>query len=231
MSQSIANTGTEPGRSARKRAAILDAASEMFLAQGFLGTSMDQVAARAAVSKQTLYKQFESKEALFVAIVQGMTGAASARVQTGMPEPATVGELAGALTAYAERQLSIVLTPRLMQLRRLVIGEATRFPELGAALYHGGPGRAIAGLTEAFARWANRGLLEADDPHVAATHFNWLVMGEAVNRAMMFGDAALPSAAALRRYAADGVRVFLAAYAARSDAGTASPLDSSHSAL
>lgn len=204
---------TEPGRSERKRRAILDAATEMFLHRGFLGTSMDEVAARAAVSKQTVYKQFASKEALFVAIVQSMTSAASGRVQTEMRVPDNREQLEAELLAYAERQLTIVLTPRLMQLRRLVIGEAARFPKLGEALYEGGPARAISALTAAFTRWADRGLLVLDDPAVAATHFNWLVMGEAINRAMLLGDEAIPGAAILRRHAADGVRAFLAAYA------------------
>lgn len=51
-----------------------------------------------------------------------------------------------------------------------------------------------------------------DRPTVAATHFNWLVMGEPVNKAMLLGDEAIPGAAALRRHAAEAVRVFLAAY-------------------
>jgi hypothetical protein len=99
-----------------------------------------------------------------------------------------------------------------MQLRRLVIGEAGRFPELGRALQEGGPGRAVAGLADALTRWTDRGLLSIEDPQTAAAHFNWLVMGEPVNRAMFLGDMAIPGPAALRRYAADGVRVFFAAY-------------------
>ena len=199
-------------RSERKRRAVLDAAVDVFLANGFLGTSMDDVAARAAVSKQTVYKQFVSKEALFVGIVRGMTDPAGDRVQAEMRDPENADELRAELLAYAERQLAIVMTPRLMQLRRVVIGEAGRFPELGKALYDGGPGRAIAGLSAAFARWADRGLLVTDNSVVAATHFNWLVMGEPVNRAMLLGDGAVPRTAALRRHAAEAVRVFLAAY-------------------
>ena len=66
----------ESGRSARKRRAILDAATEIFLRDGYLGTNMDEIAARSEVSKQTVYKHFVSKEALFVEIVSSMTDAA-----------------------------------------------------------------------------------------------------------------------------------------------------------
>ena len=204
-----------PARSQRKRQAILDAATELFLQHGYLGTQMDEVAARAAVSKQTVYKQFVSKEVLFVEIVGSMTRVAGDEVQREISALGERDDPGKELRAYAERQLAVVLTPRLMQLRRLVIGEAGRFPALGKALHEGGPARAIAGLASAFARWADRGLLAIDDPPAAASQFNWLVMGDPVNRAMLLGDAAIPGPAALRRQAADGVRVFLAAYGAR----------------
>jgi len=98
-----------------------------------------------------------------------------------------------------------------LRLRRLVISETDRFPELGRALYEGGPGRAIAGLAEALRRWTDRGFLVLDDPVVAATQFNWLVMGDPVNRAMFFGSVHL-SAAEQERHLTQSVHVFLAAY-------------------
>jgi len=204
-----------PGRTARKRQTILDAASELFLRQGFAGTSMDEVAARAGVSKQTVYKQFASKEALFLGIVQSMTGAASDRVQTEMRDPADTEQLVAELHGHADRLMTIALAPRLLQLRRLVISEATRFPELGKALYEGGPGRAIAGLATALGRWSAQGLLAIDDPLVAATQFNWLIMGEPVNRAMFYVDEKPMSSARRKAHIASGVRLFLAAYQAR----------------
>jgi len=91
-------------------------------------------------------------------------------------------------------------------------GEFNRFPALGRALYDGGPGRAIAGLAMVFARWTERGLLAIEDPGAVASHFNWLIMGEPVNNAMLLGDGSIPKPGALHRHAAASVRVFLAAY-------------------
>jgi TetR/AcrR family transcriptional repressor of mexJK operon len=102
-----------------------------------------------------------------------------------------------------------------MQLRRLVIGEVGRFPDLARVLYERGPQRAIATLTAMFERLAGRGLLALPDPASAAAQFNWLIMADPVNRAMLLGDAAIPKPTALRRHAAEGVRVFLAAYGAQ----------------
>ena len=202
----------EIGNSARKHRAILDAALNVFLRSGYLGANMDEIAALSEVSKQTIYKHFSSKEALFVEIVTSMTDLASDTVHNEQPEPAAGNNIAGFLQMYAHRQLTVVLTPRLMQLRRLVIGEVARFPELAQVLYERGPQRAIATLAQTFKRLARRGLLVIDDPLTAASHFNWLVMSEPLNKAMLLGDEAIPKTAELRRHAAEKVRVFLVAY-------------------
>lgn len=199
-------------RSERKRRAILDAATEVFLKNGYLGASMDEIAELSAVSKQTVYKHFGSKEALFVEIVTTMTNEAGDLVHDDLPHPEDDEDVAGYLRRYADRQLRVVLTPRLMQLRRLVIGEVSRFPELAQVLYENGPMRAITALATSFERLAERDLLVIDDPMVAASHFNWLIMAAPVNRVMLLGDDAIPTEAELRQHAAQGVRVFLAAY-------------------
>jgi TetR/AcrR family transcriptional repressor of mexJK operon len=216
MARAVAGAGKmsgeeDTGRSAQKRKAILDAATEVFLTSGFLGTNMDEIAALSGVSKQTVYKHFSSKEALFVEIVLAMTGRAGDQVRSH-PLEFQGGDLKAYLEDYAIRQLTVVLTPRLMQLRRLVIGEVGRFPDLARALYEAGPKRAMTDLAALFDDLGKRGLLTIDDPWTAASHYNWLVMSEALNAAMLLGDAAIPPAAQLKRYARDGVRVFLAAY-------------------
>ena len=176
---------------------------------------MDEIAALAAVSKQTVYKHFASKEALFVEIVSGMTDDAGDTVHDNMPNLDDHADVAAYLRLYAEKQLEVVLTPPLMQLRRLVIGEVSRFPELATVLYQRGPQRAVTTLAAVFERLAERGLLTIDDPLAAASTFNWLIMAEPLNRAMLLGDEAIPAPAELHRHAAEGVRVFLAAYGKR----------------
>ena len=91
-------------------------------------------------------------------------------------------------------QLDRVMQPRLLALRRLVIGESGRFPELGQLFYERGPGRTMSALSTAFGRLAQRGLVELDDPDTAAAQFNWLVMSTPLNAAMLLGDDAAPTA-------------------------------------
>ena len=76
----------ETGNSEKKRRAILEAAMSVFLKSGYLGASMDEIAALAQVSKQTVYKQFSNKESLFVEIVTSMTDTASDAVHNDIPE-------------------------------------------------------------------------------------------------------------------------------------------------
>ena len=207
MSSSNARVrGEGARRSPHKRSAILDAATEVFLRSGYLATSMDEVAARSTVSKQTVYQHFSTKEALLVGDRDGHDrrgGRRSAQRDSCVrPGPGRRRVLRG----YALRQVTIVLTPRLMRLRGLVIGEVSRFPELAKVLTEErGPQRATRALAAMLQQLANLGLLTIDDPLVAASPVNWLMMLGSLNQAMLLGDDAIPKAAALRRHVAESV--------------------------
>jgi len=202
-------------RSSRKRRAILEAATTVFLRHGYLGTSMDEIATLAGVSKQTVYKHFADKERLFVEIVASTVDDVSDPVHEEVLKLADSGDVEADLRDLARRQLARVMQPRLLQLRRLVIGEATRFPQLGRAFYERGPGRTIAALAAAFERLAARGALELEDPALAAAQFNWLIMSAPINEAMLLGRDEAPAPAELEQYADAGVGAFLAAYRKR----------------
>jgi AcrR family transcriptional regulator len=200
--------------SARKRRAIVEAATAAFLRTGYLGTKMEEIARQARVSKPTLYKHFGDKEHLFSEVVTATVAEASDPVHEGVLDLQDSGDLEADLRDLARRQLTLVLQPRILQLRRLVIAEAGRFPELGRTFYEQGAGRTVAALATAFRRLADRGMLELDDPLVAANQFNWLIMSAPVNQAMLLGDEAPPRRAAVDHWVETGVRTFLAAYRA-----------------
>lgn len=207
--------GTE-GRSARKRRAIVEAATALFLRNGYQGTSMDEVAAQAAVSKQTVYKNFADKEQLFTDIVLGVAGN-SERVITELSATLreatadTLADLERLLAELARRYLDAVLTPNVLALRRLVIAEADRFPELAGTYYRLAPARAVEVLASALQPYADSGLLRAADTGLAASTFAYLVLASAQDRAL-FHPAQRLDPAERDRLAAEAVRVFLAAY-------------------
>ncbi|RZU13417.1 TetR family transcriptional regulator [Kribbella rubisoli] len=202
------------GRTARKRRAILAAATTAFLQHGYLGASMDEVAANAGVSKQTVYKQFENKERLFAEIVLGtsdqlMDGLLQAYVDT-LDGAADARE---ALRALARRLLQSLTADSVLQLRRLVIAEADRFPEVCGAWFNQGFEQSLDALGEALTRLSDRGLLkQLDDPTLAAYQFAGLVMYKPMNRAMFAGTRQRPKPGELEKLADQAADVFLAAY-------------------
>ncbi|MCC5970855.1 MAG: TetR/AcrR family transcriptional regulator [Pararhodobacter sp.] len=198
----------------RSRQKILTAAEVVFLTAGFLGASMDQVAEQASVSKQTVYAHFKSKQALFIEVVVSMTGGAAQTLQDELGAPLDHRPVQDFLLDAAIEQLDVVLTPRLMQLRRMVIGEVERFPELGKALFENGPQKAINRLALACAHYTDIGQLNTPDPAEAAGFFNWIVMGAPTSAAMLLGDRGIPDQKARHRHAAESVRIFLCAYGA-----------------
>ncbi len=202
------------GRSARKRRAIMEAATTLFLRNGYLGTSMDEVAALAAVSKQTVYKHFADKERLFTDIVLGVTDMAGEFVEDVTRTLRDTDDMEKDLGALARRYVTSVVRPPVLQLRRLLVGEAARFPELARTYHERAPERTVAALAASFQRLAERGLLRLDDPLLAANHFAYLVLGMPLNRAMFRGDDGF-TRAELEHLADEGVRVFLAAYGRR----------------
>ena len=100
------------------------------------------------------------------------------------------GDLDTDLRDLARRLLKRVIHPLRLQLRRLVISEASRFPELGRTFYKRGPGRSIDDLASPFEQLASRGELQSI--RLAASQFNWLVASAPINQAMLLGhDKAL----------------------------------------
>jgi AcrR family transcriptional regulator len=173
---------------------------------------MDQVAALAGVSKQTVYKHFADKQQLFSEIVLSTVNEAGDPFQEDMLNLQESADIEADLRELARRQLAAVVQPKLLQLRRLVIGEVARFPDMGRIFYERGQGRTIPALAAVFDRLATRGMLELEDATLAALHFNWLIMSAPVNRAMLLGDDRPLTEAEVERYAEGGVRVFLGAY-------------------
>ncbi|HEX4219507.1 MAG TPA: TetR/AcrR family transcriptional regulator [Acidimicrobiales bacterium] len=212
------DSGSEGGRTARKRRAIIDTATMLFLRDGYRSTSMDQIAAEAAVSKQTVYKQFKDKEQLFREIVLGVTANSEAIIADmtsalRTSEIDSIADLRTVLTDLACSYIDGVLRPNVLSLRRLIIAEAERFPDLARTYFEQAPARAIDIIADALLSYEKRGLLELGDARLAASHFAYLVLGIPQDRAQ-FCPTERPSTVERDQLAAEAVRVFFAAYGA-----------------
>jgi TetR/AcrR family transcriptional regulator, mexJK operon transcriptional repressor len=206
-------------RSARKRNALMLAATELFLEKGYDGTSMDDVAAKAAVSKPTVYKYFSDKERLFAEIVLATTSNMVGLVNLISDTMGGKPSAEAGLLPLARQFLTALMQPQVLRLRRLVMANAERFPDVGRSWYEQGFERALATLASTFQGFEERRLLRVDDPLLAANHFVGLLLWIPINKAMYTGDYR-SSPDELERLAAGAVRAFLSGY------GPANPVTS-----
>ncbi len=112
---------------------ILHIAKDVFLELGFERASMDLIASRASASKRTLYAHFENKEKLYLGVVSLTHGLLLSRLKKPGEYAADPAE---AVTRFCGRFLEILLYTRTIQMCRLCITEAERFPEGSSQYFH-----------------------------------------------------------------------------------------------
>jgi AcrR family transcriptional regulator len=178
------------GRPTRHEAAalgdkILDVATDLFLSRGFGATSIEAVAGRARISKRTFYHRFRDKAELYTAVIRRL-------LQHWLPEFEaafeTPGPLDDMLQRLAKRMLTVALSPQALALRRLLLAEAERFPELVDIAMEQGATRAIERITALLEDERRAGRIALDDCHFAATQFQEMVLSIPLRRAMGFGS-------------------------------------------
>ena len=212
----MTETASPPlNRSERKRQSIVAAGRQLFLSNGYQGTSMDQVAAGASVSKQTVYKHFGEKRELVFAIVADALDTTVGAFREQITALADTTDLEADLTELAGQYLRAVLHEPVVQLRRLVIGEANRLPELARLYYDHAPARTLDALAGALARLTERGLLQVPETTVAAEHFAFLVIGRPIDQALFCGATQVLDDLDVDSHARAGVQAFLAVYRLR----------------
>ncbi|PWV52770.1 MULTISPECIES: TetR/AcrR family transcriptional regulator [Nocardiopsis] len=182
-------------RSAVKREAITEAALRVFLREGYARASVDAIAADAGVSKRTIYNHFEDKQRLFLTIVtQSSAVLAADHAEATARHLGRAGDARTALVGFEDEWLS----PQGRRadhtaLVRLLIGEATHFPEAARAWSDSGSELVVRALAAHLRALADRGLLEIapKGEEAAAGHYLALVRGPANSRSF-FGALPLP---------------------------------------
>lgn len=205
------NTDDDP-RVVRSRAAVLDAATQLFVERGYRDTSLDDVADVAGVSKRTIHNIYDGKEALFRAALSDILDTAERFAQQVVTPLRDRDDVADALRTTAIELARTVLGGRVVPLRRLLIAEARRFPELAADYYVRAPRRTIVAIADAIRGFRDRGLLDVDDPTLAAEQFAFLVLGASLDRAQFDADGQPGSDVEIERRARTGAELFLRAH-------------------
>jgi len=196
-----------------KRRQILDGARQVFLAQGFDGASMGEIARVAGVSKGTLYVYFDSKEALFEALTLAeRTTLAEVLFRLDSDDPDVLAVLRRLGVSFLEH----LVRPEHISSVRMVIGAADKFPRFGQLFYDAGPRQGGARLQAYLDRQVGAGRLRIDDTGLAAQHFLDLCASGLLKR-LLFAVGDAPTADEIARNVDAAIRVFAAAYASAPD--------------
>jgi TetR/AcrR family transcriptional regulator, mexJK operon transcriptional repressor len=206
----MVRTGRKLGRptavdAARLTSHILKIARDIFFAQGFDGASSDMIAAKAGISKRTLYARFGSKARVFEAVILDEIDS-----QLRALEPTVSGSLdvTSRLQRIADILLEWLLTPRIASMERVVIAQAVRFPALAANIHEFGFQRAVKWVASILSHASAAGEVSLVDPVFAAEQFVTLVVVAPMRRsALGLAPAAYDDAA--RDRVMRGIELFL----------------------
>ncbi|HXW19765.1 MAG TPA: TetR/AcrR family transcriptional regulator [Roseiarcus sp.] len=195
--------------SSAKRRQIMEGAKAVFLAAGFDGASMNDVARVAGVSKGTLYVYFDSKEKLFEALIREERRQQAERIAVLAWEG---DDVRTALRDFGCKLLEMMARPENVAHVRTVIAASGKFPQLGRAFFEAGPCFGANCLAGHLRRQTERGLLRIVDFETAAWQFLELMQGGAFKQ-LLFAVTDELAPERIRQVVEAGVAVFMAAYA------------------
>jgi len=196
--------------SPQRRGRIVAGAAEIFVRDGYEGASMAQIAEAARVSKGTLYNYFPSKQALFEAFVRERCAGLVEQLFGEADGPAPLG-VPAELGRVGRIMLRMMMSPDGLAIYRVVVMEATKFPELAQAFYNAGPRTMTDRMAAWLARQIEAGTLRAHDPKFAAEQFFALTQARLLMQART-NAAFVPTDAEIDFVVDGAVAVFLAAY-------------------
>lgn len=206
-----ADTSRSPGRpkSERKRKEILTAAVSLFTEKGYEGTSVDDIAREAGVSKQTVYSHYNNKQTLFALAVEKKCR------ESGMdPEFIDPEEEPGImLLELGRRFVGLLISPGAVRVHSVCTSSADSHPELGRLFFEHGPLQAVEVVSNYLAMLDKKGKLEIEEPDRAAWQFFGMLKAEAQMRAQF--NLERQSKSDLEHYIQSCVDMFLRAYAPR----------------
>ncbi len=190
---------------------IVDAASELFLELGFQATTMDKVAQRAKISKLSIYRHFENKEALFSAAI-------AARCRQFAPQSLLEGVEGSAedqLRAIGTSLLRLLLSSDVRSVEAMITADKTNQASLSKLFYQAGPARVIAQIEALLRQLHEKAVLSVPDPLRSARLFSALFKGSDLLMVARFDDAKAMDDSEIESYCRSAVAMFVAAHGGR----------------
>ena len=195
-------------RKGRKFDQVLEGAREVFMADGFEGASVDDIARAAGVSKATLYSYFPDKRLLFVEVATTECLRQADDAIHNIDRSAPPREV---LCRVGKHFLGFITSTLGQQIFRICVAESDRFPDIGQAFYASGPQVMRREMADYFEQAIGRGELRIDDLTLAADQFGELCKADLWTR-LVFGVSKTVSEEEITRVVESAVDMFMARY-------------------
>lgn len=192
--------------------AILDAAQRLFLKAGFDGVNLEQVGRAAGVSRQTVYNQFGSKEAVFHEVAKRHWETVRSETASIFAAMETVASPAEALRNFARALLRFVEETEQVAFTRLVIAESRQRPWIADEFYRCGKEPILKGFASALTAMAARGTIRCPHPELAAHQFMGLVQEFVIWPRVMAIGKGLAELPANKTVIDEAIAMFLSRY-------------------
>lgn len=178
QSETIAGVTLTKPNSRRKRKAIVNAAKKVFLEQGFEAANMNRISEEANVSKRTIYKHFENKYELFIAIIHNLCDyVAESMSSENQPDNKQLS-MEDYLKWLGINFLQNIYKPEQIELYRTVTAEAKTSPEIGIAFFDGPISRSEHIIYDYFVEQTHQKKMVLKQPRIAASQFIGMLKGD-----------------------------------------------------
>lgn len=192
-----------------RRLSFVEAAGALFVERGFGAVTMEAIALQAGASKTTLYGYFPSKEAIFEAFVHEAGKGCLEELESAKQ----LGSAREILHCLGMAYLNLVTSPDVIDVNRLIMGEAGRQPQLSRIFYENGPRQTLIVICETIQLLMDRGVLRCTEIRQAGLYFKALCETGLVER-QLWGLDQTPDAATRRAAVENATNIYLSAFAA-----------------
>ena len=158
--ETVTRAPEAPSRAEIRRAAFLDAAQDVFLEQGYEAASMSEIVRRAGGSLATLYAQFGDKEGIFLAMLESRMTEVTAALEVELQAHTPVEE---GLRRIGEQFAGKLIQPFSLEMYRLIVGMAKKYPDIAETFMKLGPNKVRAGLAAYLQDRADAGEIPQSD--------------------------------------------------------------------
>ncbi|MFN7400792.1 MAG: TetR/AcrR family transcriptional regulator [Alphaproteobacteria bacterium] len=193
----------------KKRDQILDAATCLFMEQGFTQTRMDHIARAARISKQTLYDRFADKNKLFTAVIEAKCQEYIPREAAEMPAGTSAHEI---LFAMGRALFYLVMSEEAIRMHRMMAAEAQHNPALTRLFYDSGPAPVERMMVEKMFQLKKSGKLNIKNPETAKEMFGSLFTGSSLYMRRLLNIGRQPTRREMDAYVRRAVDFFLASH-------------------